>query len=229
MVIAVSTAMKKYINAAGVHDNKIAVIHNGVAISSLKKTKIRNKKYFDFVCVGLLRDRKGIDVLIQALSILINEMKLSIKLSLVGPFETDEYRALIVRLAEDLNVTSSIEMEGFRSDILGRIAEADCLVLPSLRGEGLPMVVLEAMSVGLPVVASDVEGVSEVIKDDKNGFLVQPGDIAALANAMAAIVQLDLTGNLHLYGENGKLSQENYFSDVIMASKLADVYNKIVG
>ncbi len=84
--------------------------------------------------------------------------------------------------------TDAIDWVGFQRDIDSQLAQMDLLVLPSLFGEGLPMVLLEAMSAGLPVVAADVEGIPEAVRDGREGLLVPPGDPQELAGAIGRVV-----------------------------------------
>src|SRR5581483_459125 len=72
------------------------------------------------------------------------------------------------------------------AEVARRLRDSDVLLLPSL-DEGLPTVVLEAMASALPVVATDCGGVSEAVRDRREGFLVKPRDAAAMAGAMAAL------------------------------------------
>ena len=73
-----------------------------------------------------------------------------------------------------------MHLPGFRADVRGAFAAADLFALPSLR-EGLPNVLLEAMACGVPAVASNIAGIPRVVADGVNGFLIPPGDAAALA------------------------------------------------
>ncbi len=86
-------------------------------------------------------------------------------------------------LAAALGVADRVTFHGFRRDVEAVMAHADALVMPSLH-EGLPYTLLEAMSLGLPAVASDVGGLAEVLRNGETGLLIPVGDASSLANAL---------------------------------------------
>ena len=92
-------------------------------------------------------------------------------------------------MARQLEVDDLIDWVGFTRDVEAQLAQMDLFVLPSLFGEGLPMVVLESMAAGVPVVATSVEGVPEAIRDGIDGLLVEPDDAGQLADAIRTLVQ----------------------------------------
>src|SRR5208337_4438560 len=110
----------------------------------------------------------GLEVLLEALS-QMRDRGLPVRLRAVGSFETPEYERHVRQLAGQLNLDSMIDWAGFARDIDGELARMDLFVLPSLFGEGLPMVVLEAMAAGLPVVATAVPGLPEAVRDGVEG------------------------------------------------------------
>ena len=97
------------------------------------------------------------------------------------------------RLAAELGLSDRVHLLGLRDDVETVFAAADVFVQPSL-SEGLPLAVLEAMANGLPVVATRVGGIPEAVVDGKTGLLVPPGDPAALAAALAAVLDADDRG-----------------------------------
>jgi glycosyltransferase involved in cell wall biosynthesis len=101
--------------------------------------------------VALMRPRKGVEVLLEALYILSTRRE-DIRLELVGSFETIHYQEQIEMLVRRWNLTNIVQFSGFTRDVPARLQNLDALVLPSLFGEGLPMVVLEAMAAGVPYV-----------------------------------------------------------------------------
>ncbi len=106
-----------------------------------------------------------------------------IRLKLVGDGETlDAAR----KLAEDLGIRGRVEFKGSRGDVPEILAQSDIFVLAS-KTETLPISILEAMRAGLPVVASDVGGVSEEVVDGETGILVSPGSVERIKCGPAAV------------------------------------------
>ena len=141
--------------------------------------------------VALFRPRKGIEVLLEALAML-RSRSVNVRLRAVGGFETPAYESTIRQLAERLGLEGAIDWIGFTRSVNRELAKIDLFVLPSLFGEGLPMVVLEAMAAGLPVVASRVEGVPVAVVHRETGLLVEPGSVSQLAKAIEETVAGDV-------------------------------------
>ena len=135
--------------------------------------------------VGRLSHEKAIDVLIRAVAEVKNQMPVRLRLVGAGP-QADALAAL----ARDLGVSDCVEFSGqvaWGPDLFAAMRAATCLTLPSLT-EGLPLVLLEAMSQATPVIASDVGGIPELVEHDRNGLLVRPGDATALAAALVRLL-----------------------------------------
>ena len=114
------------------------------------------------------------------------------RLLLVGSDDISEdpdYGNRLRRLTTELGLESNVAFAGFRDDVPEILSQSDLMVLPSLFGEGLPMVILEAMAMGVAVIASRVEGIPEIIVDGKDGFLVEPGDSDQLSNKIIQLLK----------------------------------------
>ena len=98
--------------------------------------------------------------------------------------------------------------------------------LPSLYGEGMPMVVLEAMAAGLPIVSTRVEGIPQVVRDGVDGLLAEAGSAQALANALQRFVRGEVDSEV--MGDSGWHRQRESFSDISMASGVATVYREVL-
>jgi len=190
-LITVSHSLREHVVAQGYPPESIAVVANGVPSRNPRPRRHPGQQGWTLGTVALFRPRKGVEVLLEALA-LLRAQGLNVRLRAVGGFETLRYECEVQHLAERLGLTDAICWTGFTQDVDRELAQMDVLVLPSLFGEGLPMVVLEAMSAGVPVVATRVEGVPEAIDDGRSGLLVAPGDPADLARALAAVIHGDV-------------------------------------
>ena len=135
--------------------------------------------------VGRLRIRKGVEVLLAALRELRGRVP-GATLEIAGD---GEHRAALERKAADLGLAGAVTFLGTRDagQVRELLAGAAALVVPSIY-EGMPLVVLEAMERGVPVVASAVSGIPEVVVGGETGWLVPPEDPAALAAALAEVL-----------------------------------------
>jgi glycosyltransferase involved in cell wall biosynthesis len=221
-IIAVSEAVGRYVREQGFG---VHVVPNGVPARKAVHSREASKCDWTIGMIALFRPRKGLEVLLEAIAEL-RTRGLPVRLRAVGSFETADYERQIKRLASQLLLDSAIDWTGFARDIDAEMAHMDLFVLPSLFGEGLPMVVLEAMSAGLPVVASAVSGVPEAIRDGAEGLLVEPSRPAALANAIGRFVSGDVSWQS--LSSAALLRHAERFSDVRMASEVARVYDGVL-
>jgi glycosyltransferase involved in cell wall biosynthesis len=221
-LIAVSDAVGNYVREQGFG---VFVVPNGVP--ARRPVPARNPAKTDWTLgmIALFRPRKGLEILLDALARLRGQ-GMPVRLRAVGRFETPEYESRIRQLANSLDLDAAIDWPGFSRDIDGELAKMDLFVLPSLFGEGLPMVVLEAMSSGLPVVASAVPGVPEAVRDGVEGLLVEPSNPAALAEAIGRFISREVSWNK--LGSGALLRHAECFSDRRMASEVAAVYDRVL-
>ncbi|MCA9267027.1 MAG: glycosyltransferase, partial [Planctomycetales bacterium] len=224
-LVAVSHSLGRHMQAEGFPARQLAVVPNGVPALADVPPRRRPTGTWTLGTVALFRPRKGTEVLIDALAELRSQ-GLSVRLLCVGGFETPEYEAALKRRVAELQLESSVEWTGFTRDVTRQLARMDLFVLPSLFGEGLPMVVLEAMAAGVPVAATDVEGVPEAIGDGVDGVIAPPSDAPALAEAVARVVRGDLDWeSLRL---SALVRHHDCFSDASMAAGVARVYDELL-
>jgi glycosyltransferase involved in cell wall biosynthesis len=223
-LIAVSESLGRHMRAAGVPESRLAVVPNGVPCAGDLPARRAPQGTWTLGTVALFRPRKGTEVLLEALA-LLEQRGFDVRLRAVGPFETDAYERKLKSLASERGIERLVEWTGFASDVAAELAQMDLFVLPSLFGEGLPMVVLEAMAAGVPVAATQVEGVPEAIRDGVDGVLAEPRDPQALASAIEHVLRGDL--NWTSLRDSALVRQRERFSDVSMAAGVAGVYREV--
>ena len=176
--------------------------------------------------VALLRPCKGIEVMIKALGRLRRRGR-KVQFRIVGRFETRPYEKEIQGLVDSQGVGDSIEFVGFTDDVPGELRRLDLFVLPSTGPEGLPMVMLEAMAHGLPIVGSDVAGISDVVRDGVDGRIFSAGDDEALAATIDEFIQGRT--DWHRMRREAHRRHEEEFNSERMAAQTADVYRRLIG
>jgi glycosyltransferase involved in cell wall biosynthesis len=225
-LITVSNSLRGECILAGFHPKRVTVVRNGVpAICYDRGSEPQPGGRWVLGMVALMRPRKGLEVAIEALDIL-RQRGLDVSLRCIGSYESQEYRNEIDQQIERLGLSDHIEQTGFQQDVPLALSQLDAMVLPSLYGEGLPMVVLEAMAAGLPVVATSVEGTPEAIQDYVDGLLAEPGSAFSLADKIEALV----TGKVdwHQMSQSARKHHDETFSDWAMSQGVANVYRQVL-
>jgi glycosyltransferase involved in cell wall biosynthesis len=224
-LITVSESLRRDCLAGGADERRVAVVHNGVpAICPPRQSTPVPGGRWVIGMVALMRPRKGLEVALEALAQL-QRAGHDVVLRCIGPFETKAYQGEILARIERLGVGRRVEQVGFTDDVPAALAKLDAMVLPSLFGEGLPMVVLEAMAAGLPVIATRVEGTPEAITHGVAGLLAEPRDPSSLAAEIAALV-----GGRHDWQRISQAARDRHrrcFSDSTMAEATASVYRSL--
>jgi len=211
----------------GISLSNIEVIPNGVDLRKFnpfidareikRELKLKDCKVIMFV--GRLVPVKGLKYLLKAVEILVKEIR-NIKLIIVGD---GPYRNEYEKAAQPIKKYTLFL--GFRSDVPQLLSISDVLVLPSI-SEGWPAVVLEAAACGKPVVCSNVGGIPEMVIHGKTGYLINPGDVDALAYYIARILSSDdLKESM---GMAAYKYVKKYFSCEIMVRKYLKLYNALL-
>ena len=195
-LVALSQSHRRYlVEKEGLPDRLMHVIPNGVDTglfappSAAERASRRAEFGFSetdvvFAAVGSLKPIKRVDLLLRAISGVMKKDH-RVRLLLVGDGPD---RAMLESLAVEMGIASQVTFAGLRSDAHAVMGAADALVISS-RSEAFPKVVLEAMATGLPVIATDVGSVSEMVENGRSATVVPPGDEAALASAIEAMVE----------------------------------------
>ena len=169
--------------SAPAHWPKLHVIHCGIDPARYDQAARGDGTHLVFV--GRLAAVKGVPVLFEALQAArIHAPDLHLTLIGDGP-----ERAELEGLAQSLGLSDAVQFAGYRSqdEVAETLRTADCLVLPSF-AEGVPVVLMEAMAARLPVIATRVAGVPELVADGESGVLVAPGDEVALTRAIQTVM-----------------------------------------
>lgn len=224
-VIAVSHSLAGRLARLARPSRHVVTVLNGVPCGDARPPRRPDDDHWTLGTVALFRPRKGLEVLLAALAQLRAE-GLAVGLRAVGAFETSAYKCHIRDWVSRLGLEQAIVWTGFTSQVHAELVQMDLFVLPSLFGEGLPMVVLEALGAGVPVVASHVEGIPEAVRNGIEGLVVPPGDAAALAGAIRRVVAGQV--NWHALALAARQRQINEFSDVAMARGVAQVYRRVL-
>ncbi len=215
-ITAISSFLANRARRLGVNEKNIFIVPNGVDLKDIPIGIEREEGRV--LCVARLSWEKGIDYLLQAWPMVLESARKA-KLVIVGE---GRERPKIEKMIQDLNLASGVELKGNlpHKQVLEEMARAAVFVLPSL-AEGLGIVILEAQAAGAPVVATRVGGIPDIIKDGKNGFLVEPKSPRQLA---AAIVKLLKDKKLRKrLSEEGLKTCRKFVWDVIM-EKIEKIY-----
>ncbi|MEN3263533.1 MAG: hypothetical protein V7646_427 [Pseudonocardia sp.] len=216
-VMVLTDAQAEFVQATyGVDPDRTFVVPNGVGEAYFMPVRERTAGPLRLLFVGRLSVQKNVTRLLEAMS----RVRSDVTLDIVGE---GEQRPALLAAAERLGL-SNVTFLGDRrgDDLVRRYAEADAFVLPSDK-EGMSLAALEAMAAGLPVLATDVPGNSELLRG--TGLLVEP-DASALASAVEAVAN-DETLRLRL-AENSSVSSHRY-SWAAVAQRVEDVYAEVLG
>jgi L-malate glycosyltransferase len=226
-IIAVSTPIRRrLIERDDVHPDLITIVPNAVASASEPHadaplpTELRKRPLVGVV--ARLQPEKGVSSFLKAAARVAPQFpEAHFVVAGDGPFRQE-----LVALTENLDLGSRVHFLGFRADASALMRSLDVLVAPSLT-EGSPLVTLEAMAAGVPVVASAVGGIPDQVRHDKEGLLVPPGDTHALGNALLALLR-DPPRARRL-GEAGRRRVASRFSHATMVRQIEDVYRDVLG
>jgi glycosyltransferase involved in cell wall biosynthesis len=210
---------------------KYVVIHSGVVLDRLMNMSVDAgawRREFGILqdsnvigVVGRLVPIKGHKYLVSAAKRIIKEFR-----NTVFVFVGDGYlRSRLERQAESIGVRKNIIFTGWRKDAVEILALFDILVLPSLN-EGMGKVLIEGMALGKPIIASNVGGIIDLVRNGENGILVPPGDSGALGEA---ILQLIKDKNLaETLGKDGKAKVYPEFDASVMLKQIDDLYENLL-
>lgn len=230
-VVCVAEAIRQYflkMNFLGLKlkQEKFVTIHKGHKIAWYQNP-CKNLREFNipedaFVvgCIANIRPRKGIHVLIEAAEHLPADS--SIHFLLIGNMESDPLK----RQIEESPMRDRFHLTGFRQDAASIVGGCDVSVLPALKREGLPKVVIESMAYGVPAIVTDSGGSPELIEQGRSGLIVPPGDAKAIADAISTLY-FDRE-KCRRMGAAAKTRIDRDFNNRQTVEKTLAVYNELV-
>ena len=230
--IAVSRdCAEHHVKRCHIPPEKVIVIPNGVDLDklnsapypkqTLEKWNIDNDSIV-IGCVGRLSPIKGHIYMIRAMPQVLKKHA-NAYLLIIGD---GPERQNLLNEARRLSVSNRVILSGLRRDVASLLKALRVFVLPSTEVEGLPLSVAEAMCAGAPVVASDVGGVSEIVKDEESGLLVLPKNSSQLSTAVLRILD-DAMLSEKLTRNALRMCQEEYAVDIIV-KRIQEVYERFL-
>jgi len=205
-IVCVSSAVKKYLIESRIKKDLVKVIYNGVDIEyiSRKYPKIIKDNDLKIAYIGRLEYQKGVDILLDALAML-SEANIAWKLDIIGD---GSEKSFLIDKANNLGILSGINFLGMQKEPLAYIPDKSILCMPSRR-EGLPIALLEAMAMGLPVIVSNVGFMPELVHDGYNGYVFQKESPSDLAEKIIMFTQLCIK-DIEKFSENAKDTANKY-------------------
>ena len=227
-MVAVSKDTARFALEAGIgRAPQYQVIHNGINVGHFRDfviggelpVELKGKRLVG--AIGSLTGEKGIDVLLRAWPRVLDEYP-DLHLCILGD---GPLRACLEHMAREPALQARVYFAGNLDDVRPWLGSFEILLLPSRR-EGLPTVVLEAMAMGRPVVASGIGGVPEVVIAGRTGALVPPENPAALAAAVGELLQD--ASRRHEWGRAGQERVEKEFGLEMMIRELEQRYETLL-
>lgn len=207
---------KKLIN----QNNHTLILSSGIELKNITQRAKRNNKQFTFICVARLVYEKGIINLIEAARICADK-GYDFKCQIVGPLEENSKRLNeeILKQYDDV-----VDRLGSRTDVMDLLVNADAFILPTFR-EGFSRVLLEAAAVGLPSITTNVPGVGEIVRHEKEGLIAEVRNSESLADAMIKLATNKALADQ--FAENA-LKRVELFSLETVAKQYIDIFNNTI-
>jgi glycosyltransferase involved in cell wall biosynthesis len=205
---------------------KYEVIYNGIDPASFSPTPCTRDKAYQgktplLACAGRLVPEKGYNFLIEALETIKHNYP-SVYLLIIGD---GEMKNTLETQVTRLNLQNHIQFLGLRQDVACLLNQADMVIVPSLY-ESFGLVILEALALKKPVIASAVNGIPAIIEDGRTGLLVPPADPSALGQAIIKLADNPL--RMQQLGESGYQKLHAVFTKQHMISHIEQLYQKLL-
>lgn len=228
--IAVSGGLKKALVKNGLPEERITVVYNGIDLEALAASRRPGEWRAKLGCaegvpligmVARLHPVKGHRYFLEAAREVLAALPES-KFVIAGE---GPGREAMEQLAGRLGIAGNVVFTGFVDEVWPLMADLDLLVVPSL-WEGFGLTAVEALALGVPVVAADVGGLPEAVRHGETGLLVPPGDTAALARSIIWMLEHPFEA-AEMVRRGGEVVRRE-FSAAAMASRTAEVYRKLL-
>jgi glycosyltransferase involved in cell wall biosynthesis len=226
-VVGVSDAISNTLRKSGLSPERVSTIHNGTDFSHYAeasptlRTELRVGERILIGSVGRLETQKGFEYFVQAAGEVISEFPQALFV-IIGE---GSLRSKLEGLIRQLGLESHVLLLGQRNDMPDVYASLDLFVLASI-DEGMPMTILEALSVGKAVVATAVGAVKELVIPEQTGLLVQPRDVTALRDAILRCIRNpSFTRALE---RNGQKHVRDSFSAETMGRRYLGLYKRLL-
>ncbi len=230
VVICVSNDLYEKSLESGVPRDRCLLIENGIDVEQFRRSRSTAEAKQSLGvpadrlligAVGRLSEEKGFDLLIRAVDRLITS-GCDVELRIAGEGDQLSHLDALIR---KLNREDRIRLIGFQRDTISFFEAMDLFALSSLR-EGLPNVVLEAMAMNVPVVATRIAGIPRLIRSGENGVLVEPGSAEALSEALATLVRAPRQRSR--LAEAARQTIEDHHGFAARMDKIRDVYDGLL-
>ena len=231
-IIAVSPATRDNLTEGGISPKKITVVMNGVApvapIADEEKAALRQSlglgpDVFTFGILARIEDYKGHLYLVYAAKLLKDRGYSNFRILVAG---TGTFEEEVTRAVTEMGVEDVVQMLGFRSDAAALLNILDVQLNASYGTEATSMALLEGMSLGLPTIASDYGGNPFVITSGQNGLLFPSKDSAALADAMAEL--MDHPEEVAIMREKALETYQSRFTGEVFARNTEQIYENVL-
>jgi glycosyltransferase involved in cell wall biosynthesis len=229
-IVCVSQAQATKVRRAGAPLERVHVIRNAVALDRFEAPDAQFRKEIEgffpsprsrlIGAAGRLSPEKGFEQLVEAATLMTaKDPRLGFVIFGEGPL-----RGELTQLIAKCHLQGNVILPGFRSNLEQYLPHFDVVALSSYT-EGLPVIVLEALAASVPVVATAVGGVPEVIEDGVSGWLVPPGDAPALAGRLTDA----LSSDARAMGRRGRKRVEEQFTFAAQSVLYQQLFEKLVG
>lgn len=208
-------------NFKRIHPNfdtkKLFYVYNGInnVVKKSSYSHIKSDIKYSFCCAGSISKRKGQEIIVKAINLLSSEEKKQFKITFLGD-GADKINLL--RLVKANKLENQIVFKGFVNDVTSELKQSNGFILTSF-DEGLPVSIIEALRVGLPIISTNVGGIPEMVIDKYNGFLIEPN-----VDDLYVVLKNLCKYNLSKMGENSLKIYNDKFTQNAMFLNYAKIF-----